>query len=413
MKRTVRLRLWPTGEQGKILSETTAQFTASFNRVTAEGWRLRNGNAFTLHRLTYRNCKAAHPKLGSDLHIQAIRKAAEAVRSTLAHSRKGRKVQAPRSSSCPPRYNLHTYRVDWGARVVRLATTQGRIDVPFSLPLHATYAVQAATATADLVLKKGCFYLHVVVSLPDIPFEDTGHAIGVDLGLSHAAVTSSGKFLGRKHWREVTRRRFRIRRALQANGSKSAKRHLRRLANREQRFRRDCDHALSRWIIRNTEPGSVIAVENLANIRGRMRSGGGQARRRLHSWSFARLRGFLEYKAEAKGCRVVGVDPRHTSQRCNLCGFIARDNRPSQSLFHCQECSHQVNADLNAARNIRDRHLVGWANGPSGGPSSSGLSSRASLSSNRGCSGPGTSCCPSAAALDLKEVLPSKRGCRR
>ncbi|MGH9208425.1 MAG: RNA-guided endonuclease InsQ/TnpB family protein, partial [Acidimicrobiales bacterium] len=273
-----------------------------------------------------------------------------------------------------------------------LSTTGGRMSIPFRLPAYAAYALAMPTATADLIVRRGKFHLHVVVTLPDPPFEETGAAMGVDLGVTRPAVTSAGTFLGKKHWREVVKRRLRLKRKLHANGSKSAKRHLRSLAGRDQRFRRDCDHVLSRRIVDSVKPGAVIVVENLTNIRRRMKARRGEAKRRLHSWSFAQLKGFIEYKAQAEGCQVVGVDPRHTSQRCNACGHIARGNRVSPASFCCRECSHRGNADLNAARNIRDRHLVGWASGPSSGSPSSGLPSQTSLPSNGGCCSLGTSC---------------------
>jgi transposase len=53
--------------------------------------------------------------------------------------------------------------------------------------------------------------------------------------------------------------------------------------------------------------------------------------------------------------RVVAIDPRHTSQTCSKCSYQSRSNRKSQSLFLCKECDYQLNADLNAAYNIRDR----------------------------------------------------------
>jgi len=92
---------------------------------------------------------------------------------------------------------------------------------------------------------------------------------------------------------------------------------------------RDCDHALSRRIVDSVQPGTVIVVENLANIRTRAKQRGRESRRRLHSWSFAQLRAFLTYKAEAKGCKIEGVDPRHTSP-----GLLSLRTYPSlQSPF--------------------------------------------------------------------------------
>lgn len=377
--RTIRIRLNVNPEQAAALRETTEQFTAVFNLVCREGWRRREGNAYTLHRLTYRDGKAAYPALVSDHHVQARQKASEALKSAITREKKGKKVSGPFSASCPPRYNVHTYRLDWEGGSVNLATTRGRIKVSFTLPDYAASAAGHPVATADLIGKRGRWYLHVVLCLPDVACAETGTAMGVDLGLTHPAVTSDGRFLGKKHWREVGKRRLRLKRKLQSNGSKSAKWHLRRLAGRDARFRRDCDHVLSKRILEGAEPGTVIVVENLTNIRQRVKARRGEAKRRLHSWSFAQLKGCLEYKAEAKGCRVVAVDPRNTSKRCSRCGHTHRGNRRSPSDFRCRDCGYSCNADLNAARNIRDRHLVDWGNAPSGGSPSTGLSSQPEL----------------------------------
>lgn len=383
MERTVRIQLRPTPNQAKCLLDTMRQFTASFNRVCSTGWRLREGNAYTLHRLTYAACRAECPFLNSNLHIQARQKASEAVKSAITRQKQGRETGRPQSTLCPPRYNERTYTLDWQARVANLSTVHGRIIVPLAVPDYAQRYVPSAVSacvggkatTADLIYRKGHFALHVVMKLDGVVFADNGTALGVDFGVTRPAVTSEGRLHGQKRWREASKRRFRLKRELQSNGSKSAKRRLRRLAGREQRFRRDCDHVLSKSILHGLTAGTTVVVENLTNIRTRVKVARGEAKRRLHSWSFAQLRQFLSYKAEALGCRVVSVDARHTSQRCAVCGYIYRGNRPSQSRFVCRSCGHRANADRNAAQNIRDKHLVGWSS-PSGGPLPDGLSSQ-------------------------------------
>ncbi|MER3402015.1 MAG: transposase, partial [Armatimonadota bacterium] len=188
------------------------------------------------------------------------------------------------------------------------------------------------------------------------------------------AVCSNNRFFGERRWKGIERRYFRLRRSLQRKGTRSAKRHLRRLAGKVNRFRRDCDHVLSRRIVDSVQPGTVIVVENLVDIRTRTRQRGRESRRRLHSWSFAQLRSFLTYKAEAKGCKVVGIDPRHTLQMCSHCGYVHRSNRRSQSRFLCGACGFELNADINAARNIARKYLAGGGMPAAGGPLSTGLS---------------------------------------
>jgi len=91
----------------------------------------------------------------SDLHIQARVKATEAIKSVLAPRKKGRTVSCPRAVRCPPRYNPHTYRLNWEKGVVNLATVAGRTHIPFRVPSCTTTCAGTATATADLAQKRG------------------------------------------------------------------------------------------------------------------------------------------------------------------------------------------------------------------------------------------------------------------
>lgn len=145
---------------------------------------------------------------------------------------------------------------------------------------------------------------------------------------------------------------------MQSKGTKSAKRKLKKLRQRVTRFRADCDHVVSRRIVDSVEPGTTIVVENLTEIRTNGKRRGPQQRRQFHQWPFKRLRELLTYKAEAKGCNVVGIDPRHTSQTCSKCGYQHKLNRKSQSLFKCRSCNYQLNADLNGGRNIALKYLA-------------------------------------------------------
>lgn len=237
----------------------------------------------------------------------------------------------------------------------------GRQTVLFSANPYAADVLGQATGfdSADLILRKGKLWLHAVISLADVPFEDSGNVVGIDLGLNRPAVASNNTFYGSGCWRAIEQRTFRLRRKLQVKGTSSAKRHLRRLSGKTVRFRRDCDHVLSKRIVQSVESGTTLVVENLTNIRTRVKQRGATQRRRLHSWSFAQLRRFLTYKAEAAGCLVVGVDPRHTSQTCSRCGVQDKRSRISQAIFCCRSCGFELNADLNASRNIAAKHVQG------------------------------------------------------
>lgn len=358
MKRTVRLLLGATPEQAESLGETARQFTAVFNAVSAYGWEQGEKNGVTLHHRTYRPLKTLHPTLVSDLHIQARVKATEAIKSAFVRRRQHRPVSCPRSRSCPPRYNIHTFKVDWEFRMANLATTAGRQHIPFHLPGYAAHFAGFPVDTADLVERQGQWWLHVVVTLPAPAIPTSEAVVGVDLGLARPAVTSNNRFLGQRRWRGIEARTFQLRRDLQKKGTRSAERHLCRLRGRQRRFRRNCDHVLSKQIVQSVPEGGTVVLENLKDIRSRVQVRHGPQSRRLHSWSFAQLKSFIVYKAEERGVTVAGVDPRHTSQQCSRCGFTARNNRRSRAWFQCRSCGFQLHADLNGARNIAAKYLA-------------------------------------------------------
>ncbi len=69
--------------------------------------------------------------------------------------------------------------------------------------------------------------------------------------------------------------------------------------------------------------------------------------------------GQLEQYLSERGV-VVKVNPAYTSQTCSKCGHVSKENRLTQSTFRCQSCTHQENADVNAAFNIRASGLASF-----------------------------------------------------
>jgi len=78
---------------------------------------------------------------------------------------------------------------------------------------------------------------------------------------------------------------------------------------------------------------------------------GKKFRKKLGFWSPAELQNFIEYKAEDLSKIVMYVNPKHTSQKCSRCGYINKRNRDG-AKFKCKNCGYELNANLNASRNI-------------------------------------------------------------
>ncbi|HLQ30198.1 MAG TPA: transposase [Ktedonobacteraceae bacterium] len=397
------IQLKPTPEQAALLNRTLAEHTACFNAVAHEGFTTVCSNGVELHKRTYYPLRKQYPNLPAQLVCAARVKATETVKSALAWQKKHeqdypkkvakalkrgkpapvfRPVTCPHTTIAPIRYDARSYWVKWDTLTCSLATVDGRVTLPFTVPLHSQKYAGYKVCSADLCYRKGRYTLHIVVSVPEPSIAPTPSVMGIDLGLNHPAVTSKRQFLGERQWKEQERRIFRLRRKLQRTHSKSATRHLKALSGKLFRQRRDRDHVLSKRIVQNATPGSTIVFENLKDIRDTSKiTKKTETKRRLHSWTFAQFYAFVTYKAQERGMRVEKVDPRHTSQTCSKCGYQARNNRRSQSLFHCRSCGYQLNADLNASYNIKEKYVTSLASigiPLLAGYSSSGLSSQSS-----------------------------------
>jgi putative transposase len=209
--------------------------------------------------------------------------------------------------------------------------------------------------------------------VPTRPLAPTGRVGGIDLGIADYAVTSDGQHLDNPHWgRSGARRLTAAQQALARKQPKSnnrgvaketvAARH-RKIANR----RRDWHHKTACGLVAGYD---VVVMENLKiknmvrrakprpdpEVPGGFLANGQVAKSKLNrSIQDAGWAGFvniLKAKAEEAGRRVVDVDPRHTSDRCEACQHAAEENRVSQTLFACQNCGHTAQADEQAARNI-------------------------------------------------------------
>ena len=104
---------------------------------------------------------------------------------------------------------------------------------------------------------------------------------------------------------------------------------------------------------------SVVYVENLnikgmtASAKGTIESPGKNVKQKtglnksIQNTGWGKLEQMLEYKTN-----IIKVSAAYTSQRCNKCGHLDKDNRKTQADFKCLACGHRDNADVNAALNI-------------------------------------------------------------
>jgi len=347
---TIKLSLEADKESELLLKEVMQQYTRSFNRIAKISWDNPKDNKVAIHHKVYYSEKEL-TTFGSQLICSAISKATEAVKAGRTRLKKGNKSSCPKSHFCSIRYDARTMSFHKDD-LVSLKVCGNRIKLKYKFPKHQEHFKDWVFGSADLVCDKGKFYLHLSVS-KDIEFNPTGSSVGCDMGITRPIVTSDNQFLGKRKWKYINRKYFKHQRSLQAKGTKSAKKRLKKVSGKRNRFSIDCDHVISKRLVLSQPKGTLIALEDLTGINNlNKKHKSKKEKRKFSEWSYSRRRSFIEYKATLYGCSVVTVSPAYTSQTCSCCGYVDAGNR-NRSAFKCLSCGFQLNADLNAARVIK------------------------------------------------------------
>lgn len=369
----VQLKLTPTPEQAAVLSSTLRALNKHADHVAAIAHREGVLTNHGLRKLTYQDLRQAG--VGSQAAQHLIKKVADAYTARQANLRAGNygkqgSRRRQRVESMPVQfrpmaaqpYDARNLSFALDARTVSLWTLQGRLkDVSFVCsPDQVKTLAEHKRGESDLLCRDGSWFLLVTITVPDTAEYEPEGFVGVDLGILNIAATSDGRIMAGRKLNRYRRRQQRLRAKLQAKGTKSAKRLLKRRRRKESRRTRDANHCISKRIVTEAERTSRgIALEDLTGILRRVRQRKPQ-RAALHSWAFRQLGDFITYKAKRAGVPVVHVNPAYSSRECAECSYTHRRNRISQAVFTCRSCGVVAHADRNSSRVLARRGQEAW-----------------------------------------------------
>jgi putative transposase len=190
--------------------------------------------------------------------------------------------------------------------------------------------------------------------------------IGVDVGIRHLAVLSSGEppIPNPRALERSARKLRRLNRELARRRPASRRRKLaqRRLAHAHARaanLRRDALHKLTTTL---ANEHATVVVEHL-NVAGMVRNR--RIARALADTGLAELRRMLADKTTWYGSRLVVANRFYPSSKtCSACGWVKAKLTLAERTFTCEVCSLRIDRDLNAARNLAKlaQHVAqsGW-----------------------------------------------------
>ncbi len=339
MKLTLKIKLLPTAEQADLLLDTIREANAVCNAISEVAWSKKVFNNFKLHHETYHIYKSTF-RLSSQMLVRSVAKVADAYKL----DKKTKRIFRPLGSIAYDA-RIMTYKPD---NIVSLWCIGGRQKIKFVC--HNPAYLPYIKGEADLVYKKGKFYLFQTVDIPEQDVDDIENFIGIDFGLKDIVVTSDGVKHSADWINSYREQRQKVRSSIQSKGTRSSKRLLKRLKGKERTTATIVNHTISKSIVQSAKmQGKGISVEDLTNIRFTSKRRNKKFRVKLGRWSFGQLRSFIDYKARLNGVKFVVVEPAYTSQTCSVCHSIGTRKNKS---FTCTNCGNDMDADFNAAKNI-------------------------------------------------------------
>ena len=239
--------------------------------------------------------------------------------------------------------------------IVKLPGLVGAIKAKIKRPIEGT--IKTVTVSLD---PSGKYFASILIEVEgNNPHTSTdGKVIGIDLGLTHFAITSDGtgkiskydnpRHLA-KHEKNLKKKQQKLAKKQKgSNSRKKCKRLAARVYERVSNSRQDFLHKLSRKLVNENQ---VVVVENL-HVKGMVRNH--NLAKAISDAGWGTFTNFLAYKLEQKGGLFVEINRWFPSSKlCSNCYYQVDQIPLDIREWTCPSCNTHHDRDGNAATNIR------------------------------------------------------------
>lgn len=352
---TSKIQIYPTSEQIENLNQTMLQVRKALNYISNYVF---NNNCFNQSKINEDTYYYLREIYGLKSQM------AQSVMKTVISKYKTNKSN--RHDFSLVKFKNLEYDLVWNRDysltkgIFSINSLKGRLKIPFETKgMEKCFDDSYKFGTAKLVYKFDKYFLHIPITkeYQQTTTFEIDKIVGIDLGINFLATTydSKGKttfYNGRQV--KSKRGNYKIlRKQLQERGTKSAKRKIKSIGSRENRWMNDINHSITKALVDTYGKNTLFVLEDLTGIRNSTEKVNINNRYVSVSWAFYQFRQMLEYKAKMNKSVVIAVDPKYTSQQCPKCGHIEKYNRDKKNhIFKCKNCSYQSNDDRIGAMNL-------------------------------------------------------------
>ena len=375
---TVKVKLLPNKEQERLLSDTMNQYLKACSFVSEKVCELREHNWLNLNNQLYRtllDCFELKSQVTQSVfktvdskykqkedRIKKKKNLTETQRLDLLYNKpvvfKVPECDLVRShdySLLKDMFSIYVYTPN------QKSNSRNRIKMAYEHKYVDSFLCDTKYKLGTAKLKQigKNFYLLVPITKKIEPFKKktTQNIVGIDRGIRFIATSydSEGKTTFFSGGEIIARRvHFKNKRAeLQRKGTPSARRRIKAMGHRENRWMRDMNHCVSKALVERYPSNTLFVIEDLSHVRKSTQRVKKERKYTQVSWSYYDLEMKLKYKALLKGSFALNVPANYTSQRCPVCGHVQDTNRDKEKhCFCCRKCGYRSNDDRIGAMNL-------------------------------------------------------------
>jgi putative transposase len=360
-KRAYKYRVYPTGEQQRLLARTFGCVRFVYNSFL----RLRHDTYFHEHQhINYHETSARLSALKKQTDFAWLNEVSSVpTQQALRHldrafvnffeGRADYPVFKSRRKEQSAEYTASAFR--WDGVELTLAKMDTPLDIRWSRPLPIGAKPTTVTVTRD---RAGRYFVSILVEEESKPLPVVNSMVGLDMGLTSMVVLSTGESVGNPRYFAKDEQKLaqaQRRHAKKKKGSKNRAKVRRKVARIHARIadrRRDYQHKLSTRIIRENQ---VVCVESLA-VKNMVKNHALAKSISDVGWGeFVRQ---LEYKANWRGRTLVMIDRWYPSSKtCSQCQHVLEALSLDTRVWICPICGAVHDRDCNAAKNILSEGL--------------------------------------------------------
>lgn len=357
---TSKIQIKPTDEQVEILTQTMIQIRKALNYISKYVYDNNCLKQAELNKATYTHLREKFG-LKSQMAQSVMKTVIAKYKTNKSNGHDFTLVQFKNLE-----YDL-VFNRDYSLKLGKFSinSLNGRLKIPYEAKgMEKYFDGSYSFGTAKLVYKYKKYFLHIPMTKEyqqTTPFK-INKIVGIDLGINFVATTydSFGKttFFSGKQVKQKRGHYKILRKNLQMRGTKSAKRRIKSIGSRENRWISDLNHSITKALVDRYGANTLFVLEDLTGIRTSTEKVNINNRYVSVSWAFYQFRKYLEYKAQTNNSMVIAVNPKYTSQQCPKCGHIEKANRnKKQHIFCCKNCSYTSNDDRIGAMNLWNKGI--------------------------------------------------------